>query len=153
MNLSQTFRLWLAVALATVFSLSLSAQDISVSGVVSDDTGEPLMGATVLLKGTSRGVSTNLDGEYTFEAPKNGTLVISYIGYETQEVNIAGRSKVDVVLKSDAEMLEEVVAIGYGTVKKKDLTGAVSSVSGNELVKVPVQPPHRHCRARPPVLT
>ncbi len=138
MNISQTIRLWLAVVLATVLSLPLSAQDITVSGSVSDDTGELLMGATVLLKGTSKGVSTNFDGEYSLSVPKNGTLVVSYIGYETQEVKVDGRTTINVVLKSDAEMLDEVVAIGYGTVKKKDLTGAVSSVSGSELVKVPV---------------
>lgn len=124
--------------LATAFGLTLNAQDITVSGTVSDDTGEPLMGATVLLKGTSRGVSTNLDGEFSFSVPKNGTLVVSYIGFDTQDVKIEGRPKIDIVLKADTEMLDEVVAIGYGTVKKSDLTGAVSSVAGSELVKVPV---------------
>lgn len=137
MNLSQKIRLWLAVLLATTFSLSLSAQDITVKGVVSDDTGEPLMGATVLLKGTPKGVATNLDGEFTISAPAKGTLVFSYIGCETKEVAINGQTNLNVVLANNTEMLDEVVAIGYGTVKKRDLTGAVSSVSGSELAKVP----------------
>lgn len=137
MNLSQKLGLWLAM-LAATFSLSLSAQDINVSGVVSDDTGEPLMGATVLIKGTQKGVATNLDGEFTISAPSKGTLVFSYIGCETKEVNINGQTTLNVTLSTNTEMLDEVVAIGYGTVKKKDLTGAVSSVAGSELVKVPV---------------
>ncbi|MCM1164351.1 MAG: TonB-dependent receptor [Muribaculaceae bacterium] len=138
MNLSQKIRLWLAVLLATTFSLSLSAQDITVKGLVSDDTGEPLMGATVLLKGTQKGVASNLDGEFSISAPSNGTLVFSYIGCKTKEVAINGQTTLNVTLENNTEMLDEVVAIGYGTVKKKDLTGAVSSVSGTELVKVPV---------------
>lgn len=138
MNAVQKIRLWLAVLLVTTFTLSLSAQDITVSGVVSDDTGEPLMGATVLIKGTQKGVASNLDGEFSIQAPSKGTLVFSYIGCKTKEVAINGQTKIDVTLENNTEMLEEVVAIGYGTVKKKDLTGAVSSVAGSELVKVPV---------------
>lgn len=138
MNAVQKIRLWLAVLLVTTFTLSLSAQDITVSGVVSDDTGEPLMGATVLIKGTQKGVASNLDGEFTISAPAKGTLVFSYIGCKTKEVAINGQTQIDVTLENNTEMLEEVVAIGYGTVKKKDLTGAVSSVAGSELVKVPV---------------
>ncbi|MDE6179478.1 MAG: SusC/RagA family TonB-linked outer membrane protein, partial [Duncaniella sp.] len=138
MNLIQKIPLWLTLMLAMVFCATLSAQDLKVSGVVSDDLGEPLMGATVMLKGTSQGVATNLDGEFTLSAPAKGTLVISYIGCKTAEVAINGRTDLKVVLESNTEMLEEVVAIGYGTVKKKDLTGAVSSVAGAELVKVPV---------------
>jgi len=138
MNIRLKIRLWLAVLLATTFSLSLSAQDINVKGIVSDDTGEPLMGATVLIKGTQKGVATNLDGDFTLAAPSKGTLVISYIGCKTKEVAINGRTDLgEIVLESNTEVLDEVVAIGYGTVKKKDLTGAVSSVSGSDLAKVP----------------
>ncbi|MCH5327088.1 MAG: SusC/RagA family TonB-linked outer membrane protein, partial [Duncaniella sp.] len=138
MNFSQQIRLWLAVLLATTFSLTLSAQNINVSGVVSDDTGEPLTGATVLIKGTKHGVATGIDGDFTISAPSNGTLVVSFIGCKTEEVAINGRTNITITLQNNTEMLDEVVAIGYGTVKKKDLTGAVSSVAGSELVKVPV---------------
>ncbi|MDE5750282.1 MAG: SusC/RagA family TonB-linked outer membrane protein, partial [Duncaniella sp.] len=138
MNLVQKIPLWLTLVLAMVFSAGLSAQDIKVSGVVNDDLGDPLMGATVMVKGTKHGVATNLDGEFTLTAPSKGTLVISYIGYKTAEVAINGQTKLDITLETNTEMLDEVVAIGYGTVKKKDLTGAVSSVAGSELVKVPV---------------
>ncbi len=138
MNLSKKSRYWLALLLSLTFSLSVYAQNITVSGTVSDDTGEPLIGATVLLKGTTTGIATDFDGNYSISVPSKGTLVFSYIGYETKEVPVNGRSKIDVTLASNTTVLDEVVAIGYGTVRKKDLTGAVSSVSGSELAKVPV---------------
>lgn len=106
MNAVQKIRLWLAVLLVTTFTLSLSAQDITVSGVVSDDTGEPLMGATVLIKGTQKGVASNLDGEFTISAPAKGTLVFSYIGCKTKEVAINGQTQIDVTLENNTEMLE-----------------------------------------------
>ena len=138
MNLSKNPRYWLALLLSVVFSLSVYAQNITVKGTVSDESGEPLMGATVLVKGTNNGVATDLDGNYSISAPAKGTLVFSYIGYDNLEMPVNGRSTIDVVMQSNSMMLDEVVAIGYGTVRKKDLTGAVSSVSGSELAKVPV---------------
>ncbi|MCM1520531.1 MAG: TonB-dependent receptor [Lachnoclostridium sp.] len=138
MNLSKKPRYWLALLLSITFSLSVYAQNITVSGTVSDDTGEPLLGATVLVKGTTTGVATDFDGNYTISVPSKGTLVFSYIGYNNMEVPVNGRTHIDVTLESNTTVLDEVVAIGYGTVRKKDLTGAVSSVSGSELAKVPV---------------
>ncbi len=138
MNLSKNPRYWLALLLSVVFSLSVYAQNITVKGTVSDESGEPLMGATVMVKGTNNGVATDLDGNYSISAPSKGTLVFSYIGYDNLEMPVNGRSTIDVVMQSNSMMLDEVVAIGYGTVRKKDLTGAVSSVSGSELAKVPV---------------
>lgn len=129
----------LMLLLAMTFSLSLSAQDaITVTGTVIDDSGEPCIGASVQPKGTQTGVATDIDGNYTISVAPNATLVFSYIGCLPQEVKVAGRDKIDVTLASNSQVLEEVVAIGYGTVKKKDLTGAVSSVSGAELAKAPV---------------
>lgn len=138
MNLSKIPRYWLALLLSVVFSLSVYAQNITVKGTVSDESGEPLMGATVMVKGTTNGVATDLDGNYSISAPSKGTLVFSYIGYDNLEMPVNGRSTIDVVMQTNSMMLDEVVAIGYGTVRKKDLTGAVSSVSGAELAKVPV---------------
>ncbi len=129
----------LMLLLAVTFSLSVSAQDaITVTGTVMDDSGEPCIGASVQPKGTSTGVATDIDGNYSISVAPNATLVFSYIGCQPQEVKVGGRDKIDVTLASDSQVLEEVVAIGYGTVKKKDLTGAVSSVSGAELAKAPV---------------
>ena len=137
MKLSQKTRHWLAMLLAMIFSVSAYAQNIKVTGTVVDETGEPLIGATIVQKGTSNGVAADIDGHYSISVPSKTTLVYSYIGCDSQEVAVNGRNKIDVTLKSSSTMLEEVVAIGYGTVKKKDLTGAVSSVSGAELAKVP----------------
>jgi len=138
MKFSQKTRYWVALLLTITFSVSLYAQNITVSGTIYDDTGEPLLGATVMQKGTAHGTSTDLDGNYTISVPSNATLVISYIGYDTKEVAVNGQTKIDVTLSTNATMLDEVVAIGYGTVRKKDLTGAVSSVSGSDLAKAPV---------------
>ncbi len=138
MKFCQKTRYWLALLLAMTFSISVYAQNITVTGTVIDDTGEPLLGATVMQKGTANGTSTDIDGNFSISVPAKATLVFSYIGYDTKEVAVNGQKKIDVTLTTNATMLDEVVAIGYGTVRKKDLTGAVSSVSGSELAKVPV---------------
>ncbi|MBF9255060.1 TonB-dependent receptor [Pontibacter sp. 172403-2] len=117
------------------------AQGFSVKGKVTDEKGEGLPGVTVLLKGTTQGTATGVDGSYTLPlADGDGTLVFSFIGYEPQEVPVNGQSTINVSLSPDAEALEEVeiVSIGYGTIKRENLTGAVSSMSGAELKKIPV---------------
>ena len=113
---------------------SLSAQNGVVSGTVTDENGEPLVGAGVLIKGTSHGEITDVNGQYRIKAAPDAALEFSFLGYETQEVNVASSAVVDVRLKSD-NVLEETVVIGYGTVKKKDLTGAVAAVSGDNLAE------------------
>lgn len=135
--LYQKTHLWLVLLLTLAFPFSGLAQNITVKGTVTDDTGEVLIGVTVLQKGTPNGVATDIDGNYTISVGPKSTLVFSYIGCETKEIAVNGRQKIDVVLENNATVLNEVVAIGYGTVKKKDLTGAVSSVAGTELAKVP----------------
>ncbi|SEG50493.1 SusC/RagA family TonB-linked outer membrane protein [Algoriphagus boritolerans] len=106
--------------------------DINVKGVVKDATGQPLPGVTVLVKGTTTGTVTELDGSYTLTAPEGAVLVFSFVGYEVQEITIGNQSIIDVTLQEDETSLEEVVVIGYGTQKKSDLTGAIASVSGAE---------------------
>lgn len=138
MNLSQKTRYWLAMLLTLTFSLSVYAQNITVTGTVIDNTGEPLIGATVMQKGTQHGVATDIDGNFSISVPSKATLQFSYIGYDTKEVPVNGQNRIDVTLENNTTVLDEVVAIGYGTVRKKDLTGAVASVSGSELAKVPV---------------
>ncbi|PKQ45588.1 SusC/RagA family TonB-linked outer membrane protein [Confluentibacter flavum] len=108
-----------------------------VSGTVKDEFGEPLLGATILVAGTSTGTTTDFDGNYTISAPNDGQLIISYIGYTTQTVAINNRSKIDIVLASDATSLEETIVVGYGTQKKITLTGSVVDVQGEEIAKSP----------------
>ncbi|WP_237586642.1 SusC/RagA family TonB-linked outer membrane protein [Pontibacter russatus] len=114
------------------------AQGVTVQGKVTDESGTPLPGVTVLLKGTSVAAPTGGDGTYTINVPDgNGTLVFSFIGFAPQEVAIDNRSTVDVQLGADAEALEEVVVVGYGTQKKETVTGSVAAVKGAELEKSP----------------
>lgn len=109
------------------------AQSVNVKGVVYDETGIPAMGVNILKKGTVEGTITDLDGNFEISVQKGDVLVFSYIGYVTQEVAYNGQPKLDVKLKEDSEKLDEVVVIGYGTMKKSDLTGAISSVNVEEL--------------------
>ncbi len=126
----------LTLAIACVLSLSLAyAQNQKVSGVVSATTGESVIGAGVLIDGTTTGVTTDVDGRYTIDVPKNAVLVFSSIGYKTLKVKVDGRSKVDVTLENDNQLLEEAVAVGYGNQSKLTLTGSVTQTTGTELVK------------------
>ena len=105
-----------------------------ISGKVTDDTGEPVIGGNILVKGFNKGSITDVDGKYTIEVPDGATvLVFSYVGYKNQEVEIGDRSYIPVILKKNDILMDEVVVIGYGTVKKSDLTGAVSSVKTDDL--------------------
>ena len=113
--------------------LSDRNEKISVKGVVTDPQGEPLIGASVFIKGTSEGSITDIDGAFQLEVEIGTALTVSYIGYETAEVVVLNAAKMSVVLNPDSKTLDEVVVIGYGTVKKRDLTGSVASVRGEEL--------------------
>lgn len=101
------------------------AQQISVSGTVTDASGEPIIGATVMAEGTANGTSTDLDGNYSITADALGMLKFSYVGYTTQSIPVEGRSVINVTMTESAELLDELVVVGYGTMKKSDLTGAV----------------------------
>lgn len=129
----------LLICIAVLVGMSAFAQSQQVTGVVSDESGELLPGVNVVIKGTTKGVVTDYDGKFnlTVEDASSTTLVFSFIGFEGKEIDVNGKSKVDVVLKSSITELDEVIAIGYGTVKKKDLTGSVASVNVVELEKVP----------------
>ncbi|HUW07230.1 MAG TPA: carboxypeptidase-like regulatory domain-containing protein, partial [Williamwhitmania sp.] len=117
------------------------AQDLKVSGKVTDaSNGSPLIGATVYVKGTTNGTATNLDGMFSLTAPKGSTLVISSVGYTTQEVVITGEI-VNVTLTVSTQQLQEVVVIGYGTVKKSDATGSVVAVTSDDFNKGAITSP------------
>ena len=131
------FRL-LALLIGILFSVCMSAQQIAVKGIVKDQTGETVIGASVVEKGTTNGTITGVDGDFTLTVSSQGILQISFVGYKTQEVAVNGQRNLQIVLVEDSEMLEEVVVVGYGTMKKSDLTGAVASVGNKELRNTPV---------------
>ena len=109
----------------------------TVTGTVKDATGEPMIGVSVVVDGTSIGGVTDLDGNFTIQkVPNSGVLKFSYVGYKEQKVSVAGKNSLDIVLQEDAMGLDEVVVVGYGTMKKKDLTGAVASVKTDDIAQV-----------------
>ncbi|MDF2432338.1 MAG: hypothetical protein JWP44_1969 [Mucilaginibacter sp.] len=112
--------------------------DVKIKGKVTDEKGEGLIGATVGVKGGKGGVITDVNGNFNITAPETGTLVVSYIGYQTQEIAISGRAEITIALKALAGNLNEVVVVGYTTQRKKDLTGAVSLISSKDINAIPV---------------
>ena len=116
---------------------AVAQQTIKVKGQVVDQDGEPLIGATVRVKGASSGSVTDIDGNFQIDAASNATLVISYVGYKDREVAVRGRAIIDAIqMESDSQILDQVVVVGYGTQKKADLTGSVSIVNADELKRV-----------------
>lgn len=133
--------LLLPVILMLLSSTALFAQQLSVSGVILDKNGDPVIGATILENGTTNGTTAGSDGSYTLvlkEPTARTSIKVQYLGFITQDIPVNGRQRIDVSLVEDAVMLDEVVAIGYGTVKQKDLTTAVSIVSTKDLNKRPI---------------
>src|SRR5690606_14365473 len=117
---------------------AIEAVDIQVSGVVTNDQGEPLPGVNVLEKNTLNGTSTDANGEYSLTVKdENSVLVFSFIGYETQEVPLNGRSQINVELTEDIQSLSEVIVLGYGEQKKSDITGSIASIPKERLEMVP----------------
>ena len=125
----------LALLFVCLVPLSSLAQTIQLTGTVTDTKGETLIGASVLEKGTTNGCITDIDGNFTLTVAPNATMVISYVGYVPQEIPLKGQKTLTVTLKDDTEMLDEVVVVGYGTMKKSDMTGAISSVKSEDLMK------------------
>ena len=128
----------LIVVLTFVIGFSVNAQKVSVTGIVKDATGETVIGASVLEKGTTNGIMTNVNGEFTLSVSANATVVVSYVGYKTQEVPVAGKRSFAITLEEDAQVLGEVVAIGYGTLKKDDVTGSVELLTTKDMNKGPI---------------
>ena len=126
----------MAFALMSFASMPAMAQE--VKGTVVDATGEPIIGATIMEKGTKNAVVTDFDGNYTIKLSGKNPLVVSYIGMQTKTVNTDGKSVVNITLEEEASSLNEVVVIGYGTVRKKDLTGSVTSVQAKDIENIPV---------------
>ena len=128
-----TRKAWLTIVMVLCLSFPALAQKTTVTGTVVDYEGEPAIGASVIAEGTSNGVATDFDGNYSIDVAPNAVLVVSYVGCETQRIPVDGRTHIDVTLKSNAVVLNEVVAIGYGTVKKSDATGSVAVIKPDEI--------------------
>lgn len=137
------FRLLLAILLVGSFTFctftakagELMFPDKTISGQVTDENGDPLIGATVLVQGTSSGTTTDIDGNFTLTVPDDAVLVISYVGYLTQVVPVGGQTELSVTLLLDQQQLEEVVVVGYGTAKVKDLTGSIARIGSEDFIK------------------
>src|SRR4030095_9157242 len=108
-----------------------------ITGKITDDNGVPLAGVSIKIKGSSKGTTTNEKGEFVINADDNDVLVFSYVGFESQEIRVGTNAAINISLVSVKKDLENIVIIGYGQVKKRDLTGAVVSVKGDEVKKVP----------------
>ena len=123
---------------SAMLSLDISAQNIQVHGVVKDTNGETIIGASVVQKGTKNATVTDLNGAFTLSVPANSTLSFTYMGYKEKDVPLNGKNNVDIVLAEDNQQLSEVVVVGYGTMRKRDLTGAVGSLANKDLKDQPV---------------
>ena len=129
----------LLLTLCSLFTLVLPAQERkTITGTITDTSGETIIGASVFVKGTTLGTVSDIDGHFMLEVADDAVLTISYIGYLTQEISLEGRSTLQIVLQEDTQLLDEVVVVGYGVMRKMDLTGAVASVSGETLRDKPL---------------
>ena len=124
---------WLAIAMLLCLSFPALAQKITVTGTVVDPVGEPLTGASIIAEGTTMGTAADIDGNYRIEVEPNAVLVVSYVGYDTQRIAVEGRNEINITLSENTVMLKEVVAIGYGVVKKSDATGSVAVVKPDDI--------------------
>lgn len=137
MNLKIRKRLWMLLCMS-MLSVMAFAQSRQITGVVVDATGESIIGANVLEVGTTNGVITDIDGNFTLTVGTDAKIQVSFIGYVSQTITVGDKNQIKVTLKDDSQALEEVVVIGYQTVKRKDLTGSVSSVNGKNIAAAPV---------------
>ncbi len=135
---TQSFWRLLLLMVAFNSSLSLFAQTQTISGIVLDEFGEPMIGVSVLVKGTTTGIITDVEGNFTVPAKTGDVLLVKYLGYKDQEIKVTSDARLKITLHEDTQNLDEVVVVGYGTQKKVNLTGAVSAVTGEEIAKRPV---------------
>ncbi|WP_242204238.1 SusC/RagA family TonB-linked outer membrane protein [Aestuariivivens insulae] len=137
-NLKSSKRLLLVFLFSALCSLSTFAQVKTLTGTITDEVGIPLPGANILEKGTQNGVTTDFDGNYSIQVTNQSTITISYLGYKTKEVVVGSQMSINLSLEPDLQQLEETVVIGYGSVRRKDVTGSVASVKIDELTEAPV---------------
>jgi TonB-linked SusC/RagA family outer membrane protein len=120
-----------------LFSIIAVAQDVTVHGIINDESGMPVPGASILLKGTTKATASDFDGKFQIQVPSNGVLTVTFIGYAAVSEAVNGRTNITIQLKAESQTLNEVVVVGYGTQKKSVVTGAISSVKAADLEKVP----------------
>lgn len=151
MKRNATFKVLLMFIVGLFLSVNTFAQQIVVKGIVKDTTGEPIIGANVIVKGTTNGTITDFDGNFLLNANKGDIIIISFIGYRSQEAQAA--ASMNIILKDDTELLDEVVGIGYGSVKKDDLSGSVVAIKAEEMNKGAVTSPQELIMGKVPGLS
>lgn len=151
MKRNATFKVLLMFIVGLFLSVNTFAQQIVVKGIVKDTTGEPIIGANVIVKGTTNGTITDFDGNFLLNANKGDIIIISFIGYRSQEAQAA--ASMNIILKDDTELLDEVVVIGYGSVKKDDLNGSVVAIKAEEMNKGAVTSPQELIMGKVPGLS
>lgn len=151
MKKNATFKILLIVVVGLLLSIDAFAQQIAIKGIVKDTTGEPVIGANVVVKGTTNGTITDFDGIFQLSANKGDIITISFIGYQPQELPAA--ASMNITLKDDTELLDEVVVIGYGSVKKSDLSGSVVAVKAEEMNRGAVTSPQELIMGKVPGLS
>ena len=153
-NYSFKGTIWLFMLVLSSFMYVANAQQRNVQGMVTDPNGEPIIGASVVVKGTTNGTITDFDGKFTLSnVPEKGIITITYIGYKGQDIPVAGKSTLKVTLAEDTETLDEVVVVGYGVQKKSDVTGAMIRVRRIEIIlhRIVVRRSRNHHKVRLPV--
>lgn len=153
--MKRIYRQWgiLALLLCMLVSASAVAQTVTVRGKISDDTGQPLPGVSILEKGTTNGSTSDVEGNYSIQVGQNATLVFSFIGYQTQEIAVENRTNIDLTLAPDIQALEEVIVTGYSVDKRRELTGAVSTVKSRDLTFAPTGNVEQMLQGRVPGVT
>ena len=137
--MKKNYYLWILLIIVQVFVIQNTyAQQGMITGIVKDVNGEPIIGASVKVQGTTVGTITDLDGKFSVKASSGAVLQVSYIGYVTEKIQVGNRTGLTITLKEDSHLVDEVVVVGYGTQKKVNLTGSVEAVSGKDLAKRPV---------------
>ena len=135
------FKSIVALTCLLLTSASAFAQTKTVTGTVTDAANEPLIGASVLVQGTSTGTITDMDGKYSISVTPDDVLAFSYVGMTSQSVKVGAQTVINVTLKEDSQVLAETVVIGYGSAKKRDLTGSITNIKGEELANKPAMNP------------
>lgn len=115
--------------------LSAFAQQLQVTGTVKDHTGNPVAGATILVEGSTTGTTSNADGSYSITAPSDATLLVSFIGYQPQQIAVAGKSRIDISLKEDTQSIDDVIVVAFGTAKKEAFTGSATVIKSDDIAK------------------
>ena len=128
-------KLLITLSVALCAGFTGFAQEIEVTGTVTDQSGLPVIGAAIQIEGVLTGATTDLDGRYSIEVPSDGTLIVSNIGYKQQRVAVNGRSVIDIVMEEDTQLIDEVIVVAFGTAKKDAFTGSATVIKSDDISK------------------